>query len=391
MRAKCLIPALVLSAAAALLFAGCADSAGEYINLESMESESIETEGNTKAPEEISGYDDSPYTNYATCSYNSAHICGGMIDTLQEVDIPSLSYKFLCSRVGCNHRYDDACELNQDRSGVRYYNGGLLYTSEDSLYFRSSYGEIKKLHTNTYSTEFSQKNYPVTDKEPWAPRAIGSLVFLNEEELLVIASNYVYVYDLQSKKAGDPIEICDSVVIGVCVNGNEVYSYDMNGRAYLTSLEDGTSKLILEKGSNIKLLNGRLWYAVWLDGTAQIRSNNLELTDERIEAESQFAEFTPCEEGILYFKRNGGNEIVMLHTFDGEDTELLNGKDLVLSAGKDGYEYELTAIGMPMVYIGGRLYINCVWNGMGENYGENDEAIVWYCVENGEITELTEE
>ncbi|MCM1309125.1 MAG: hypothetical protein NC223_11045 [Butyrivibrio sp.] len=376
-----LTAALLMGAMA--LFTGCADSNGQYVDLES-----IEIEADVDLPEEDAGYDGKLYYDSTlwNISYNGRYIYGGDL-FWYTVDMSRNTYSVMCARVGCDHFHDDRCELRERRSGIRYYDGGVLYVKEDSLYYRSSYGQIKKLHTNIYSTEFSRNNYPVTDDEPWAPREIYQLIFLNEKELLIFASNYVYTYNLESKRAGEPIEICDSIVFGACVNGNEVYSYNMNGEAYLTSLVDGTSKRILEQGRGIKLLNGRLWYAVWAGGVPQIRSNNVELTDERVEVENGSIQFTAFDEGVIYI---GDSDAVMLHTFDGEDRELLSSDELTYTLGNADYEYICAGISSSL-YIDGKLYVLSAWNGYSEDAFDSDFAYVWHCVENGEITELTEE
>lgn len=354
-----------------------------------FEAEPDDTEtGNTISStemEQISGYDDRT-NDWSTVTWNERYI----YTTLQRVNFEAQTYGAFCSVVGCEHNGGN-CELELRRTGLRCYEGGVYYVSGNTIYYRTASGTIETVYTNTYSNEYTRKNFPKTDDPAdfTSPEMLCRLFFADENTLLVSGWNYFFLYDLLTGQAAEPIDVCESILSTCCLLENVVYSANSNGELYKTDLESGISERVLEQGYNVRAAGGRLWYVKWSDGAAQICSNTLDCSDEVVEIEQASPAFDVCEAGILYYSAD--YKKLLLYTAEGIEITIAEIDDFRYQNGKEGYTYGDPGAGDMFAYIDDTLYIGVLFQGYSEAASHSEFVIVWYSVKDGVITEFTEE
>lgn len=382
-----------------LALGGC-KAQQQYVNLETANTEQAqndkqhpqettaktdETLKDNTETEQLRGCDDSANCWYSMeVTANSKYI----YTPYWRVNRETQTYGAFCSVVGCTHQGGN-CETGIQRSGLRCFDEGVYYTSGDTIYYRNSVGEIQKIYTNTYSNDYTKKNFPKTDDENSnvSPEMLGGLIFADDHTLLVSGKNFFFLYDLSTGKATEPVDVCESYFLSFCILNGQVYSSDYNGELYHTDLETGVSERVLEQGYNVRTASDRLFYVKWVNGEAQICSNNAEFSDEVVEVSQSSPMFEVCGDHIVYYSADYSQ--ILLHTAE-QEILLLDAVDEI-SYPDASQQDTAISVGLDVFwYTDGILYFDKMFNCV-DDAGNLTLVTVWYCAQDGVVTALTEE
>ncbi len=309
-----------------------------YVELNALVSEAEEEPStNTETTDTSSDYQ---VEGYDTTTF-SCSVCAGGTFSANEVYLYTSDYRLyfatgecdvFCDVTGCKHNTDNCEDFDGfGRSCVRYYGNDTICLVGDSICYRSaeSVGTdnyYTVLYTNSFSTEYSRKNYPTNEDSSQSPTMLSDFIFMDDHTLLVKGVNYVFTFDLDSNTASDPVEVCDSTILSITYLDNQIFISNFNAEVYCVDIASGTSTRMLEEGYYVKAANGRLWYAAWVDGVANLYSNNADFTDEVLEVTDASVVFSPCEDGILLDMYSDNR--VDLVTWEGERTTLFTWEEV---------------------------------------------------------------
>ena len=264
-------------------------------------------------------YDPCTYRTLREYTSNRAEIYMWNGTIQYKVDLADNTYSYLCSRLECSHN-DTDCEMQGDKSGMRCYKDGILYASNNILYYRESDGNATELFVNKatteYANEFSEK-----------PLAINGIIFIDEENVLLIGVNYVYTFNLNTYKAGEIIEVSDKSINTCTYLDGSLYSSVTGGALYVTELNSGKSKKLTDEGINVKASGDRIFYCKWNKGICSLYSNNQQFNDEKMIIEDSGPMFYIFDNMIFFDKDN------VIYKYDNEEIQSL------CDTNKIEYEY----------------------------------------------------
>lgn len=277
------------------------------------------------------GYDDeqSRYeADYASASAN--YIYFSDYDGSYIVDIKNNTYSNMCNIAGCSHT-GKSCVDSMAKISIRYHKNGLYFLNGSSLYCRTNDGEINKVYTNDFSTEWSKKMNPEN------PEVLKGMIFIDENALLMSGINFFIKYDLTTGERIDELVLPDGYVMDFCYSDGIIFSSYYNGKLVRTVWDTGESETVAKLGTNVRLINDRIWYAKYSPIGSKICSNNIGFTDEKIEIENTEVMFDVFDDVVIYTE---AYERYYLINKYGETRELFKIEDLTYSYDKLPPEYQ---------------------------------------------------
>ena len=277
------------------------------------------------------GYDDerSRYdADYASAGANYIYFSDNDVSYI--VDIKNNTYRNMCNIAGCSHT-GNSCIDSMVKISIRYHKNGLYFLNGSSLYCRTNSGEINKVFTNDFSTEWSNEISPEN------PEILKGMIFIDEDTLLMSGINFFIKYDLTTGERTGELVIQDGYVMDFCYSDGIVFSSHYNGNLVRSVWDTGESETVAKLGTNVRLINDRIWYAKFSPVGSKICSNNLSGTDEKVEIENTEVMFDVFEDAVIY---TDSYEIYYLYNQDGEPRELFNVEDLTYSYDKLPAEYQ---------------------------------------------------
>ncbi len=346
-------------------------------NLDNVE-QSIEND------EENNVFDASKYCEMHIISDNGKEAFSLLGSLPRILDIEDKSYRWLCTKLECDHTEKD-CIMNEGKNWFRVYKNGYLYTKDANIYYQKMNGERELLFTNSFVSDFEKSM-------DWEPSM--EFLFIDEDNLLIEGRNYVFTYNISSDMCGEIIEVADIDILSSCYYEGEAYVCLSTGEMYRINLNTGEVSYLLEQGYHPKFFEDRIYYCKWYKGVCSIYSNNTEFTDEKLFVENTGALFGVCEKGIYYFK----DTEVFLINVNGEIEFSFDVSDWEYDYDKLPSKYQSDDINRP------NAKINCIYNMhymsdgfiIGVSYDVYSELNmgaydVYYEIdENGEIYEFTE-
>ncbi|MGN0375472.1 MAG: hypothetical protein ACI4EN_08240 [Butyrivibrio sp.] len=248
------------------------------------------------------------------------------------LDIKNMTYRNPCNVVGCNHT-GAACENSFVKYCPRWHSDGLYFMNGSSLYYKNNDGEITKVFTNTFSTEWTQK------MDPNEPGLLCGMIFLDEHTLLLAGRNYYLQYDLITNEVSEPVIAPDGIIFGFCYFDGIIFSSYDNGKLVRTDWDTGESKIISQQGYYVRKIGDRIWYARTADKMGVICSNNVDFTDEKIEINDAYVMFNVFDDVIIY--SDSRNQCFYLKDSENNIRQLFSLEDLTYSFEKlpEKYHY----------------------------------------------------
>ena len=341
-------------------------------------------EESTENGEDSNVFDTRKYTEMRIISDNKEEVFVLIDFSPRILNIEKKSYKWLCTKLECDHTEND-CVMHERRDWFRVYKNGYLYTKGANLYYQKVNGEKELVFSNSFVSDFEKSM-------GWD--ACRTFLFIDENNLLMCGKNYFFTYNINTNTYGEIIEVADVAIFSYCYYEGDVYACLSTGELYRINLNTGEVSYLLEQGYHPKFYEDRIYYCKWYKGVCSIYSNNTEFTDEKLFAENTDAVFSVCEKGIYYTK---DTEIFLIN-FNGEIEFSLGVSDWEYDYDKLPSKYQSDDINRPnaksngisnLHYVSGDFVFSVIYDVYTElNQGQFD---VYYGVdENGEIFEFTE-
>lgn len=247
-----------------------------------------------------------------------------------------------CSVPGCEHNDSSVCEALQPRYSQRYWHGYIFFTKGSGVYRRSTNGEVELVYENKFTTEFSEKNYPVKEYDPLkgmldnttSPSMLDSLLFIDENRLLVFASNFVFILDITTGKASKFTEVGNSIFNSACIGEGVAFISNMDGELWRFDMNDQSVKRMLQDGKFPTIIGDKIYYTKWNDGSLLLCRNNLEFTDEKTILENIQLQYEVSADGIFYTKREDRKSIFFFSFDDEKTSRFITIKDFSATFGE---------------------------------------------------------
>ncbi len=312
-----------------LIFSGC--NREYYVDKDSISDICEEARKNKLEVIDNEAYDDEPskyFYDYASASEN--YIFYTSFDGSYVLDINNMTYRNMCNVSGCTHT-GKACENAMEKCSIRYHKNGLYYLNGSSLYCRTNSGEINKVYTNDFSTEWSKK------MDPENPELLTGMIFIDENTLLISGRNYYIKYDLTTGERSEAVVGTEGNILTFCYSDGVIFSSYENGKLVRTVWDTGESEQVSEHGSHVRLVNDRIWYANYSPVGSRIYSNNLGFTDEKLEIENTEVMFDVFDDVVVY---TDSYESYYLYNQNGEIRELFHTEELTYFYDKLPQQYQ---------------------------------------------------
>ena len=149
---------------------------------------------------------------------------GGLLDTVDNI------IKDTCTQPGCTHNTETCERKFYVQRSIKAYNGGLLYTDKNKLYFRKN-SEDTLLYENDFYTDFEQENY--------ARKGFFDIALLDDDGIICSGVNFVFKvgYDGQliykpvvfsEKEFANDVSLVDSQTVLICTASMNIISLDLS-------------------------------------------------------------------------------------------------------------------------------------------------------------------
>ena len=205
----------------AFFLAGC--NREYYVDKDTIRSIYDEVRANKSEVTDDEGYDDeqSRYLfDGASAGSNYIYFTSGRTNYV--VDTNNMTYRNMCDVVGCDHT-GKSCEDSIDKNSIRYHKNGIYYLNGSSLYYRSDSGEVEKVFTNDFSTEWTKK------MDPENPKLLLGMIFIDEHTLLMSGRNYYIKYDLATGERSNAVVVPEGDILSFCYSDGVIYSSICSG------------------------------------------------------------------------------------------------------------------------------------------------------------------
>ncbi len=313
------------------IFAGCSRKC--YVDEDTINSIYEEARKNKSEIMADEGYDGECNRYLFDCATASAnYIYFSDYQGSYVLDTNNMTYRNMCNVAGCNHT-GKTCEDSMEKRSIRYHKNGLYYLDGSKLYCKTNSGEVKKVFTNDFSNEWTQK------MDPENPEFLTGMIFIDENTLLISGRNYYIKYDLTTGERSEAVVVPEGDISTFCYSDGVIFSSYGNGKLVKTVWNTGESELVSKFGSHVRLVNDRIWYANYSPMGSKIYSNNLDFTDEKLEIENTEVMFDVFDDVVVY---TDSYEIYYLYNQNGEIRELFNLKELTYSYDKLPPQYQYT-------------------------------------------------
>ena len=350
-----------------------------------VNTENEDTIENTTANEEENNvFDACKYSEVRLVSDNGKEVFI-LIDFMPRIlDIENKSYRWLCTKLECDHSESD-CVMQERKAWFRAYKDGYMYTKNDNLYYQKMNGEREVVFTNSYTSNLEKDM-------GWD--TCMTFLFIDEDNLLIVGRNYLFTYNISGNRCGDIIEVADTYIFSSCYYDGIAYTCMSTGELYKANLDSGEVSYVLEQAYNPKFFEDRIYYCKWYKGVCSIYSNNTEFTDEKLFLENAGPMFNVCEEGIYYAK----DKEVFLVNINGETEYSVDVSDWEYDYDRLPSKYQSDDVNRPnaetssiaeLHYVEGEL-IFCVNYKVYSKLNEGLYSVYYGVDENGEIYEFME-
>lgn len=273
-----------------------------------------------------------------------------------KVDTDAMIYSALCMTAGCSHM-STLCESKLQKISMRCHGDGIYFLDGSSICYRDLEGRIKKIYTNTFKTEYTEKH------DATSPSMLYGMLFIDEQTLLVRGLHYFFQYNISTGETTEPIVLPDGDISSCCYMDGVVYA-DYNNMTFIkASLSTGESQVVSEQAIHPRVIGDRIWYAKWNnDGICSLYSNNTEFTDEQLEISDAYVMFEVFGDVVAY--EDNAHKSFYLRYGDGTIQKVFDYEDLTYPYDKlpSKYQYDEYKISpkaggaIPLAYNDGEFY-----------------------------------
>ena len=329
-------------------------------------------------------YDDCPYMTNVICSGNNQDIYIITAMGQYKIDLSKECYSYLCTKLECEHDNSD-CEMCEVKFGIKCYRDGIVFARGRNVYYREADGKTTKLFTNNYTTDYANEY----ESDPYA---IYSIIFINENTVLLTGINYTFTYNLETGATGELIKITDSRNNGYTYLNGKLYSSVNGGKLFVTDLTTGKSKELAEQGINVKTYKDGIVYCKWNEGVCNIYFNNQDFSNEQLIIKNACPNFLVYEGNILWIEDN------VIYAYDEQGVKCLcDTNDVEYEYAKLPLEFQNDDINLPdaklnycldFYYEQGKLYMELVFDVYNEEGYQRQFSAFYVLDEKGELRVL---